>query len=350
MNAGAVKRGLDRAISGFFTFRTAIDVRGHEPWVLFSDQHKGAGDVADEFVRNVPAYMAALSHYNAAGFRLVLLGDVEELWENSFREVVKAHKPVLEAEAAFGKDRYLRIWGNHDDRWMEELFVQLELRPYAPARRLRRVWEAARLTVRDGETRLGTLFMTHGHQGTLGSDRFAFVSRWALVVYRFLQNRFNVGWFGGVDTPAQDPVLRGEHDQAMYSWAAEQERMLLIVGHTHHPVWAGQSHAQQLESELKALRARQHAGDDGVLEEIAAVEQTLAGMRADTSVASDVANRKPAYINTGCCKFSDGDITGLEIQDGALRLVKWAPPSAERPARRTVLREAPLAELFAQLA
>ena len=31
----------------------------------------------------------------------------------------------------------------------------------------------------------------------------------------------------------------------------------------------------------------------------------------------------PSYYNSGCCCFSDGDITGIEIADGYMRLVKW---------------------------
>ena len=306
MNEQAVMKGLDNAIAGFFTYRSAIDIRGHEPWIIFSDQHKGAGDGADEFRNCRDTYLSALRHYNAQGFRLVLLGDVEELWENSIREVIATYRDVFEAEAAFGPKRYLRIWGNHDDRWMEEMLVALDLRKWAPSERLRRVWEGARITVREGDLRLGTVFMTHGHQGTLGSDRFKIFSRLALQVYRFLQNRFGVAWFGGVDLPSQDEALRGEHDLIMYNWAEQQEKMMLIVGHTHKPVWAGRTKEQQHEP-----------------------------------------GSRPAYFNTGCCKFADGDITGMEIESGQLRLVRWKT-TANGPLR-TVLQEAPLKAMFAVL-
>ena len=306
MNEKAVRRGLDKAISGFFTWRTALDIRGHVPWIIFSDQHKGAGDGADEFRFCRDTYLAALRHYNETGFILVLLGDVEELWENRISEVIRAYRDVLEAEAAFGPQRYLRIWGNHDDRWMEELLVALELRPYAPGPGLRRVFEGVRITVRDGAEKIGTLFMTHGHQGTLGSDRFKFFSRWALQFYRFMQNRFGVTWFGGIDLPSQDAALRGEHDLIMYNWASQQEKMMLVVGHTHRPVWAGR-----------------------------------------TKEAQHRPGSLPAYFNTGCCKFSDGDITGIEIQDGMLRLIKWQTSGGV--SSRVVLQEGALRELFAQL-
>jgi hypothetical protein len=31
----------------------------------------------------------------------------------------------------------------------------------------------------------------------------------------------------------------------------------------------------------------------------------------------------PCYFNTGCCSFPDGDITGIEIAGGEMRLVRW---------------------------
>jgi hypothetical protein len=33
---------------------------------------------------------------------------------------------------------------------------------------------------------------------------------------------------------------------------------------------------------------------------------------------------KPTYFNSGCCCFDDGTITGLEIRDGFIRLIKWS--------------------------
>lgn len=32
---------------------------------------------------------------------------------------------------------------------------------------------------------------------------------------------------------------------------------------------------------------------------------------------------KPCYFNTGCCSFGDGDITGIEIVNGLIKLVRW---------------------------
>ncbi|MBL7747421.1 MAG: metallophosphoesterase, partial [Chitinophagaceae bacterium] len=43
-----------------------------------------------------------------------------------------------------------------------------------------------------------------------------------------------------------------------------------------------------------------------------------------TAVSVDYMSMKPGYFNTGCCCFSDGDITGIEISGGCIRLVKWS--------------------------
>ena len=32
---------------------------------------------------------------------------------------------------------------------------------------------------------------------------------------------------------------------------------------------------------------------------------------------------RPTYFNTGCCCYSDGDITGIEISEKCIKLIKW---------------------------
>ncbi len=58
---------------------------------------------------------------------------------------------------------------------------------------------------------------------------------------------------------------------------------------------------------------------------------------------------KPSYFNTGCCCFPDGDVTGLEIVNGEIHLVRW-PDDNGRPIRsRPSLAHARLKEVFAEL-
>ena len=61
----------------------------------------------------------------------------------------------------------------------------------------------------------------------------------------------------------------------------------------------------------------------------------------------------PCYFNTGCCSFPDGDITGIEIADGAIRLVRWPANLHEMvdgvggiEAQKRILEEAPLEDIL----
>ncbi len=56
----------------------------------------------------------------------------------------------------------------------------------------------------------------------------------------------------------------------------------------------------------------------------------------------------PCYFNTGCCSFGDGDITGLEIADGEIRLVRW-PDRDGKPTPLTLASE-PLTDVFGAVA
>ena len=53
---------------------------------------------------------------------------------------------------------------------------------------------------------------------------------------------------------------------------------------------------------------------------------------------------KPTYFNSGCCCNDDGDITGIEIENGCIRLIKWNKKAGT--PQREILEEASLEELL----
>src|SRR5829696_8609841 len=55
--------------------------------IVFSDQHRGAKNGADDFMVCETNYLAALDYYNENGFCFISLGDSEELWENRWPQV-----------------------------------------------------------------------------------------------------------------------------------------------------------------------------------------------------------------------------------------------------------------------
>lgn len=322
-----IKDGLDRAFGE--AEEQEMDLASAR-LIIFSDQHKGARDGADDFQRCERAYNAALAYYLEAGHRLIALGDVEELWECVPEEAIGCYPETLQLEGEFHRaGRYERFWGNHDDLWGEKRQVSKHLGGLFPGLAVR---EALKLRITSGDSPLGLLFLVHGHQGTLESDRFSTVSRFFVRhVWRPAQRKLNMA----STSPAVDWKLRGDHDAAMFEWARDHDpKLVLIAGHTHRPVFGtsqpepklGRS-SSQIERELEELRA-----SGATMEELATLRSKLEWARAEERRLARQAPTPlspPCYLNTGCCSFGDGDVTGLEIADGEIRLVRWSGRDGE---------------------
>jgi predicted phosphodiesterase len=309
--------------------------------VIFSDLHRGARNGADDFVRSERAFNAAMAWYYRLGYTLVVLGDVEELWEEAPNQVIDAYTYSMSLEAKFHRaGRYVRVWGNHDDEWQFPDAVRQHLQPLYGQPRLE-VLEALPLQVKEAGEQLGTLFLVHGHQGTSMSDRW---TRYSRLVVRYLYRPFQRLTNVSLNTPSENWLLRDSHNIALHTWATAQERLVLVAGHTHRPVFESRSRAGELLEALAALEeAMAREPENGSLQEQAAtLAAELEWYRAQEMQRSGPEEGprrvKPCYFNTGCCCYSDGDITGIEIEQGEIRLVRW-PDDAGRPQPRVLERD-----------
>jgi predicted phosphodiesterase len=339
----AFKRALEQEQSeGQITF----DINTAK-MIVFSDHHRGNRDGADDFRVSEAAYNAALAYYYGLGYTLFVLGDGEELWEEWPKTVLKAYPHTLELEGKFHQDgRYLRFWGNHDDDWSHPDLVEQLLRPALGGGPIK-VRESLILHVRDGEKELGRIFLIHGHQGTLDSDRIAPLSKFLLRYFWRPYQRVTKFSF---NTPAKDFELRYEHDSAMYFWSQNQEKLVLIAGHTHRPVFKSESREQILRKALNETlqKLTTEPGSQKLqtqAAELAAdLEWTLVRNRQMVVPLPLIEFKKPSYFNTGCCAFRDGDATGLELIDGEIRLVRW--PDNEGSPKPQLLAHATLKDVF----
>jgi hypothetical protein len=306
---------------------------------VISDLHRGARDGSDDFQRAEPAYSAALGYYLECGYSLWLLGDVEELWENDIDEVVPtSYLHLLELEKRFAREcdgpGLRRFWGNHDLDWSDSAKAEDRLGAFLPGVPIE---EALRLEVRDNDESLGAFFLVHGHQGTDASDRFRVISRFFVRrVWRKVQA--SQGWLS--TAPSYDYELRAKHDTAMFRWARSRlasERLLLIAGHTHHPVFPGQPaevpeprDPADLELELEKARAANEGPE--VLARIRAEYESSAALGRRRRYTPPEVNDPPCYFNGGCCCYPDGDITCLEIDGPSdeIRLVRWPRDGTHR--------------------
>lgn len=343
---GAYKRAVENEpTTGTFS----IDINT-DRYIIFSDQHRGGRNRADDFRHAERAYNAAMAYYYHRGHTLVVLGDAEELWEERPPTVVENYQHSLELEAKFYHDnRYLRFWGNHDDNWQYDDQVRKHLGKIFDKNL--KAHEALRINVMDGEEQIGTFFFAHGHQGTTESDRFAWFSKF---VVRYFWRPFQRLTGISLNTPAKDWYLRERHNIAMYTWAERQEKLALIAGHTHRPVFRSKTHPAKIEAELKELEAKLAANPSKELRrQVSEKAALLEWIRSQEGVETGpegqiIGMSKPCYFNTGCCSFSDGDITGIEIGDGYISLVRW--PTRDDKPLPDILETASLREdIFAQL-
>jgi len=321
-----INKGLDKAHKEAPVLPLEIE---QARLIIFSDHHKGKGDEADDFRFSMPSYIAALDHYLASGHTLVVLGDVEELWENSPGPVLEHYVSVFESENEFHKlKRYWRFWGNHDDEWRNPSQVKRHLGKYFEDITVR---ESLRLQIFDAEIELGEIILVHGHQGTLVSDRFGWLTRIIIrYIWRPLQRLLKIM----PNTPATDWRLRCRHDIAMYNWAATKEGLSLIAGHTHHPIFPSSSLVVRLTEDYRSVK------------DISVDPEEVLQAQADREFAQ--AQEKPSYFNTGCCCFNDGRITGVEIIDGQIRLIRWQDDIGR--SQPELLDSVDLREVFRQVA
>jgi UDP-2,3-diacylglucosamine pyrophosphatase LpxH len=312
-------------------------------YVILSDQHKGARNGADDFQSAESLYNAALDHYFAEEYHLIGLGDCEELWEEYPVPVIEAYPEVFQRTRQFhAAGRYQRIWGNHDDEWRNQASVDRHLVPLYQDAQFQ-VPEGLLFRILENGQPLGTLFLVHGHQGTLDSDTFSWFSRLIVrYIWRPIQRLTN--W--RTNTPATSWDLRKKHNVAMYAWSAQQSKTILIAGHTHRPVFEARTETSVIECELEALK--QHPPLPETTEQIAELEQELAWeqQRENQFESGLTPDLKPSYFNSGCCVYKDVSLTGIEIEDGEIRLVRW--DCVEAPQYK-VLAQAKLATIFAEL-
>lgn len=307
-----------------------------QKFIIFSDHHKGAGNGADDFMLCQPNYLAALDYYFEKDYIYIALGDCEELWENMLLSVKKHQVAAFEKEKKFAMaGRLVKIFGNHDLYWKNDPFAYFQIREIY----------GSDLTIHEGvllqtnvEGKQLNIFCTHGHQGDAVSDGNWFSEFFVSKIWAPLQSFLKIN----PNTPAYDASLKTTHNHLMYDWSAAQKNLLLITGHTHQPVFESLTHIERLYRSL--LFARQ-VNDK---EMIQSLEKEIQLRKFEyTTISPDYLQLKPTYFNTGCCCFNDGDITGIEIEEDCIRLIKWNAKSGT--PRRMILEEAALAELIQEI-
>ena len=282
--------------------------------IILSDQHRGARDGSDDFAICENSYLTALEYYNREKFYYINLGDCEELWENTMFSIAKYNEAVYAAESLFIKrDAYCKVFGNHDLFWDNDPLASVWLKQiYGKAIR---IFTGVLIRVDFTSAAFLDIFCTHGHQGDKQSDGNPFSKWFVSYIWGPLQNFLEIN----TNSPSANDNLKTLHNMYMYDWSAAQDKTLLVTGHTHQPVFNSLTHLERLYQRLEKAHT---LNDADALKKIE--EEIPRRKREYDFINQSFHTMKPTYFNSGCCCFDDGTITGIEINEGFIRLIKWS--------------------------
>lgn len=255
-----------------------IKFNNTDKFILFSDCHRGDGSFADDFANNRNIYMHALLHYFKNNYQYIELGDGDELWENRFfSDVIEANKNVyLLLKKFYDQGKLHMIYGNHDMVYQDPKIVQKNFSEYFDTTAGKKLPLMPNLKfheaiVLENEETGQELFLTHGHQ----ADFMNYVAwKFNRFFVRILWKPLQVWGIKDPTSPAKNYKESEKVERRIRKWIANNNNKITIIGHTHRPHFPRPN------------------------------ENTL------------------HFFNDGSC-VHPRNITGIEIENGNIALIKW---------------------------
>lgn len=255
-----------------------IPFNNTDKFILFSDCHRGDSSFADDFANNRNIYFHALNNYFKENYHYIELGDGDELWENLFfRDIFEANKNVyLLMQKFFNHNRLHLIYGNHDMVYRNENMIKKNLHEYFETKENKNVPFLPNVKFHEGivleniETKQ-ELFLTHGHQADFMNSIGWKINRFLV---RILWKPLQVWGIKDPTSPAKNYIELIKVERRIKKWIADNGNKITITGHTHRP--------------------RFPKPQENLLN----------------------------YFNDGSC-VHPRSITGIEIADGKMALIKW---------------------------
>jgi len=165
-NDDAIINRLDELYKGSDQNVKKLPFNSNTKYALFSDLHLGDGKKADNFARNEETMILALNHYKKNGYSLILLGDVEELWQFDLIRIQNRYdKNIYDLIRSFTDNKVNRIFGNHDREWK---------RPRDPILNDVNASHGTPEAIMLGDY----IFLVHGHQGDYFCDKVVWFSKY----------------------------------------------------------------------------------------------------------------------------------------------------------------------------
>lgn len=255
-----------------------ITFSNSDKFILFSDCHRGDGSFADDFANNRNIYQHAIKHYFDADFQYIELGDGDELWENLFfKDLFEANKySYLALKKFYDQGKLHLIYGNHDMVYRNPEVVKKNFTEYFDTTEGKKLPLMPNLKFHEGIVLENTetkqeIFLTHGHQ----ADFMNYVGwKFNRFFVRVLWKPLQVWGIKDPTSPAKNYIELIKVERRIKKWISDNGNKITIVGHTHRPHFP-----KPKDHELN-------------------------------------------YFNDGSC-VHPRNITGIEIVNGTIALVKW---------------------------
>jgi len=229
----------DKRISRAYKSARRVRFNDTSKFIILSDCHRGDNSFADDFSNNRNIYFHALSHYNKRNFTYCELGDGDELWENvDFNSIFEAHKNVfMLMQEFFNDNRLYRLVGNHDMAYTQKKYVAKRLHSYfnkiiGKKQPLFPGIEFSEGLVLEHEDNAKEIFMLHGHQADwMNYNGWRFNQFLVRVLWRQLQ----IFGIGDPTSPAKNHKELLKVERRFKNWISKNKNLFTIIGHTHRP-------------------------------------------------------------------------------------------------------------------
>lgn len=286
-----------------------ISISENDRFVIFSDLHMGNGGANDDFLKNAYLFDYVLNNYYLPrNYKLILNGDVEELYKFSIKSIEKKWKNVYNTFDLFSEQTGLyKIVGNHD-HLLYSLNNSIHNYP---------LLESLKLNYNGND-----IFIYHGHQTANIFEQYSMMVHYSVkYLFRTVGNN-------------SIPIVNSkkfETEKIAYEFAKKQQ-IISILGHTHRPLFESLSKIDSLKFNLEHLINLYYKTTNGIREELAKKishikEELISATKINYSINSvgSVYNDVvlvPCLFNSGAVTGKRG-ITALEIKNGKIKLVYW---------------------------
>lgn len=248
-----------KRIDKLFSSSKRIAIDKKTKIVIMSDCHRGEGNNEDNFLKNETIYNGALKYYLKNNFTYVELGDGDELWE------VKDISNIISGH----KSTYKLLENFNKKGNLIMLIGNHDVEKlkkdnyYGDILKDLDIYESIVLNYDGNE-----IFLIHGHQVDLLNSTFWRLSRFLV---RYVWSKLERIGINDPTSAAKNYKLSNSIEKKLVKWSNHNKK-IIIAGHTHRPIMP-----ERLEHK---------------------------------------------YFNDGSCVHPNG-ITGLEIEYGSIRLVRW---------------------------